>query len=101
MVVSRAELRDIILRLFDSTARTRMPSSGRNTTPWASSARRMAPRVAAFGTQRSSSKSSTSRWHTDAEFASLQTDQLSKVRAERHWEAVIIIALFPFALVAA
>jgi hypothetical protein len=57
----------------------------------------MAPTVAAFGTQRSSSKSSMSRWRTDAAHASLQTDQLSNVRAERHWEAVIIIALFPFA----
>jgi hypothetical protein len=54
----------------------------------------MAPRVAAFGTQRSSSKSSMSRWQTDAEFASLQTDQLSNVRAERHWEAEIIIVYF-------
>jgi hypothetical protein len=61
----------------------------------------MAPAVAAFGTQRSSSKSSMSLWRTDAAHASLQTDQLSNVRAERHWEAVIIIALFPFTLVAA
>jgi hypothetical protein len=61
----------------------------------------MAPTVAAFGTQRSSSKSSVSRWRTDAELASLPMDQLSKVRAERHWEAVIIIAFSPFAIVAA
>jgi len=42
-----------------------------------------------------------SRWRTDAELASLPMDQLSKVRAERHWEAVIIIAFSPFAIVAA
>jgi hypothetical protein len=42
-----------------------------------------------------------SRSRTDAELASLPTDQLSKVRAERHWEAVIIIALSPFTIVAA
>jgi hypothetical protein len=54
-----------------------------------------------FWTQRSSSKSSMSRWRTHAALASLQTDQLSNVRAERHWEAVIIIALFPFILVGA
>jgi hypothetical protein len=35
-----------------------------------------------------------SRWQTDAELASLQTDQLSNVRAERHWEAEIIIVYF-------
>jgi hypothetical protein len=32
---------------------------------------------------------------------SLHTDQLSNVRGERHWETVIIIGLFPLALVAA
>jgi hypothetical protein len=40
------------------------------------------------------SKSSMSRCRTDAALAGLQTDQLSKVRAERHWGAMIIIALF-------
>jgi hypothetical protein len=35
-----------------------------------------------------------SRCRTDAALAGLQTDQLSKVRAERHWGAMIIIALF-------
>jgi hypothetical protein len=32
-----------------------------------------------------------SHWLTDAALASLETDQFSKARADRHWAAVIII----------
>lgn len=69
---------------------TRTSSSGRNTAPAASRARRMASRVAGFGLRRSSSKLSRSHSLIEAVRASLLTDQLSNVRAERHWPAVII-----------
>ena len=59
--------------------------------PAVSSARWIVSSVAAFGVQRSSSKSSISHWLTDAALASLEPDQPSNMRADRHWAAVIII----------
>jgi hypothetical protein len=50
--------------------------------------RRRALKVAASGRSRSSSKLSITLVGTEATLASLLIDQLSKVRAERHWAAV-------------
>ena len=74
----------------DIAARIRTSSSGRNTTPTSSKARWRAPKVAASGRCRSSSKLSITLAGTEAALASLLRDQLSKVRAERHWAAVIM-----------
>jgi hypothetical protein len=54
----------------------------------------MASAVAASGVRRSSSKSLTAVSLTEAALASLPTDQLSNVRAERDWAAVIIMRAF-------
>jgi hypothetical protein len=51
---------------------------------------RIASAVIALGCRRSSSKSSISRWLTEAALDSLLTDQRSRVRAQRHCVAVII-----------
>ena len=62
--------------------------------PAASSACRMVSRVSVRGTRRSSSKSSISHRLIEVALTRLETDQLSNVRAERHWEAEIIIVYF-------
>ena len=62
--------------------------------PAASNACRMVSRVSVCGTRRSSSKSSISHRLIEVAFASLETDQLSNVRAERHCAAVIVIVDF-------
>jgi hypothetical protein len=64
---------------------------GRNTTPASSKARRIAWVVIALGCRRSSSKSSIALSLTEGALDSLLTDQRSRVRAQRHCEALIML----------
>ena len=78
-------------RAADTSFRNCTSSLGRNTTPAPSKARRIASAVIALGCRRSSSKSSISLPLTEAALDSLLTDQRSRVRAQRHCEALIMV----------
>jgi hypothetical protein len=75
----------------DTSLRNWTSSLGRNTTPTPSKARRIASVVVVLGCRRSSSKSWIALWLTEAALDSLLTDHRSRVRAQRHCVAVIMV----------